>query len=349
MANEIPHSKPSLSAADVNAVVRAMQSGHIAEGGCVNRFRDELSLRFQQKKVFLTNTGSAAIFLALKLLSIRPGDEVVLPTYVCSDVLKVVYAAEANPVLCDIGQQWNTGYEEVSRKVSSRTKAVIIPHNLGIQAETGELDKLGIPIIEDCCQCFGPTAGGAVAGKHGHIAVLSFQATKCLTTGEGGAVVINKELPDAAADVLGHFSHIFRMSDLQACLGVEQIRAYDQFLNKRKMLTDAYLEWLPEELTAAFRASYTKSVFFRFLIYGIREFETFRKFMQQHGVHVRKGIDALLHRDFQLRTDEDFPKSVEAYCQTASLPLYPSLSEEDVYRIAGYVNKYWHGNRTIAS
>src|SRR5205085_1657777 len=116
------------------------------------------------------------------------------------------------------------------------------------------LKKTGLIIIEDCCQCIGGCIDGKLAGTFGDVAVLSFNATKCLTTGEGGAILINNSTLVNAFKNLKGLQHILRMSDLQAALGLSQLSHFDLMLKKRKKIADIYFKLIHPDLTKHFAA-----------------------------------------------------------------------------------------------
>src|SRR5206468_3296476 len=189
----IPHSKPILSPEDLAAVRTVLQTGMIASGSTVDSFERAVSRYLGFAGGVAASTGTSALFAALVALGggsggEGSGEEVVLPTYVCRSLLDAVCASGATPVLCDVGDDWCVSRETVTRHLTSRTKAIIVVHTFGVAADAASIAELGPPVIEDCCQAFGAAAGSTPLGQAGRLSVVSFHATKLLTTGEGGMV-----------------------------------------------------------------------------------------------------------------------------------------------------------------
>lgn len=165
------------------------------------------------------------MILALKALGVGQTDEVILPTYVCRSVIEAIFTVGARPVLCDIGNEWTITAETVATKVTPRTAAIIVVHIFGIRTDTASLERFDVPIIEDACQAF--TAKAIETGRDtgGSVAVLSFHAIKCLTTGEGEMAVSNdtglvkrmREFRDGVDSAPGN-RVASPMTDLQAAL-----------------------------------------------------------------------------------------------------------------------------------
>ena len=122
--------------------------------------------------------------------TVGPGDEVIIPTYVCDAVYQAVTRCGGSPVLADADPETlGLSAEDAARRRTSRTRAVIVVHPFGLAVDLADFQRLGVPLVEDCAQTLGATLGGRQVGARGGLAVCSFYATKLLTTGEGGAVV----------------------------------------------------------------------------------------------------------------------------------------------------------------
>lgn len=326
----ITHSKPWLNDTDIDAVDSALAGGMIAGGVKVREFEKAVSEYHGTTGSVAVGSGTAAIVLALKALDIGKGDEVILPTYVCISVLHAVKAVGAVPVLCDVGRHWNMTPEEVKPHISKNTKALIVVHIFGIAADTAKFLRFGLPVIEDCCQAFGAVTGGKKAGTVGACGVFSFNAIKCITTGEGGMTTsTDPVLVERMRALKASNSIASPMSDLQAVLGLSQLARYDEMLNRRRAIAQKYFSRLPSRLTARLSEVKEGSIFFRFPLTVSGDFEALRKDCEEKGFAVRKGVDALIHRKFG-SADKDFPNASGLFETTLSLPIYPALMEEDV-------------------
>jgi perosamine synthetase len=336
--NSIPHSRPCLTEKDKSAVEKVLSSGMIAEGAAVKAFEKAVSDYLQLAGGLATSSGTDALFLGLKSLNLAAGDEVVMPTYVCRAVWDAVHATGATPVLCDVSDDWCMNADTVKPAITNRTKAVIVVHTFGIVADIEPICALGVPVIEDCCQSFGAKHKGTLAGTFGRLCILSFHATKLLTTGEGGMVLTDD------ADLLDRLRSLkhgdemelvvryrFAMSDLQAALGLSQLQRYEGFLARRREIAGHYFEQLEELQITLPIAIKDRSIFFRFPL-RVPDFEPIRRAFEAEGIQVRRGVDVLLHRNLGL-DPAGFPQAERCYAETVSIPLYPALRDNDCQRI----------------
>lgn len=338
----IAHSKPYITVADTNAVHAQLASGMISEGDITKKFENDVSNYSKVKYSIATSSGSNALVLAYLTLGIKPRDEIIIPSYVCKNVIQAIYQIGATPVLCDIGDTWCMTAEAVSRCISKRTKAIVLVHIFGINANTDAISKLNVPIIEDRCQAFGLEEAGKLEPLKGRIAVYSFHGTKCLTTGEGGMLSMNDvQLSENANRLKNEQSPFHRLSDLQASLGISQLKQYDKMKGKRKQIVDAYFKFFPEDLTQNTVKVSKKSIFFRFPIkIKNKDIDKSIDWFSAKGISVRRGVDELLHRSLN-QNDKKFSNTVETFKRTLSLPIYPSLTVQEVDKIIYYVNKFY--------
>ncbi|MGC9310396.1 MAG: DegT/DnrJ/EryC1/StrS family aminotransferase, partial [Candidatus Aenigmatarchaeota archaeon] len=187
---EVPHSRPTINEEDILCVASNLRSGKIATGGEVGVFEKEMSDYIGALGGVAVNSGTSALFLALKALEVKNGDEVILPSYVCASVLSAVNSTGAKPVLADIENEgYNICPKSAAEKITARTKSIIVPHMFGAPAGLEELLELKVPVIEDCAQSAGASYNGKKLGSFGAMSIFSFYATKVLTTGHGGMVL----------------------------------------------------------------------------------------------------------------------------------------------------------------
>jgi UDP-4-amino-4-deoxy-L-arabinose-oxoglutarate aminotransferase len=327
VSHVIPHSRPWIDDADRAAVNSVLASGMIARGVQVAAFEHELGESLGFAAGVATSSGTRALFCALQALGVSGGDEVVIPTYVCAAVRDAVVATGATPRLCDVGVDWCVTTESIERALSGRTRAVVVVHTFGIPVEPEIQRRVGVPGVDDCCQAIG-LSPGALSGA---ASVVSFHATKMLTTGEGGMVFSHDP---ALLERMRRWSTTDRdqMSDLQAALGRSQLRRYPEFLSRRRELAARYVEALAQLPIRLPSDLLGRSLFFRFPVRTSGDFEQLRQTFAQAGVQVRRGVDALLHRDANLNP-ADFPNAERMFKETLSLPLYPSLTEAEAGRV----------------
>jgi len=321
----IPHSRPWLGERERLAVTELMNSGMIASGERAAAFLRMLLERFGCPVGRLTASGTSALTMALRAVGVTADADVVLPTYTCPAVPRAVLAVGARPVLCDIGDDWCLDPADVERKLTGRTGAVIAVDTFGIAAPVAALAEFPVPLIEDRAQSF--TGTRPVLGR---AVVCSFHATKPIAAGEGGAVLLTAGLGEAGAARMPEDD--FRMADLLAAIGVEQVARFDRFRERRKRIAERFLDGLADLPIRLPHAVMERSLFFRFPIRTEGDVERLMSAFAERGIVVRRGVDTLLHRELGLPR-EDFPKAEAAFATTLSLPVHPSLEDADVDRV----------------
>ncbi|HDD43629.1 MAG TPA: aminotransferase class V-fold PLP-dependent enzyme, partial [Candidatus Desulfofervidus auxilii] len=241
------HSKPTIEIDDIKAVKKILESGMIAEGEKVKELENKLCNYIGGLKAKATCTGRSALVLGLWTLGIEEGDEVILPTYVCHSVMDAVVFVGAKPVIVDIGDDYCVDPEEVKKHITSKTKVITVVHIFGISAKIKELKKIAeeksLYLIEDCAQAIGGEVDGRKLGSFGDISFFSFQATKVIATGEGGMLLVNNfDLLENFMKVIKIKGNFFRMSDIQAVLGLNQLNKLEDFIRKRREIAKRYIE-----------------------------------------------------------------------------------------------------------
>ncbi|MGE6791804.1 DegT/DnrJ/EryC1/StrS family aminotransferase [Pseudomonas guineae] len=326
---DIPHSSPWISEDDLAAVDNVLRSGMIASGRTVYEFEKACASYLGGKHTELTSSGQAALLRALQLLNLKPSASVIIPTYVCSSVEAAVVSAGLRPVFCDIGEAWCMTAQTVAKVFDSGVAAIIAVHLFGIKVDVGSLTVFGVPVIEDCAQCFDDDVGRA-----GDLSVYSFHATKCLTCAEGGLIVI----PEASSVHIGVVAsaNAFRMSDLQAALGLSQLSRYGQMQTRRQVIARTYFSTLSPHLLTRLQLIKQASMFFRFPLFFSEGFDQAAPLFWKRGVLVRRGVDTLLHRQRGF-DDSLFPNAITAFNNTVSIPCYPAMSDFDVDRVVSSV------------
>lgn len=317
-----------------------IRSGLLAQGENVTKFERALAKMTGQDEGVAVSSGTAAVFLALKGLGIGPGDEVIFPSYVCTAPWHAVSQAGATPVLVDIDPEtYHPSPEAVTRAITSKTKAVIVPHLFGLPAELSELEKSGIPIIEDCAQTLGASMGGRPVGSVGTLTVCSFYATKLITTGEGGMVLGRSGPRMARIRALRQYDEQdalesafnYKMTDMQAALGLCQATALPQFIKRRQAIAALYTAAL-RGLKADPPAGIPRHdhVFYRYVVRLPQSVEPAIEAFAELGVTCRRPIFKPIHQYFGLK---GFPGADLAWERSLSIPIYPSLADHEVERV----------------
>lgn len=339
----VPHSRPTIDEDDIKAVTDVLASGKIAQGEKVREFESALARFVGTKYAVACSSGTASLYLALLSLDLGAKDEVIMPSYVCPAIYFATLRAGAIPKLADISlADFNICAETVKPQITSKTKALVVPHMFGTPAELDELLALGIPIIEDCAQSLGATLGGRKVGSFGDLSIFSFYATKMITTGEGGMVLTNDdELYAKIADFREYDKKAvkrdssalrfnFKMTDFQAALGVSQLKKLPRFIQRRRDVASLYNERFSEyDIETPRDFSHKRSVSYRYVLM-VDNAEEIRKTVRRDGVICEKPVSESLHQSLSVAK---LPYSDKAHEQALSVPVYPSLTEAEIAHV----------------
>lgn len=288
MLEQIRLMKPYLSFDDVEADFRAVfESGVFTRGGNVDAFRNELASYTGAKHVFLATSATTALWVCLKLLDIRPGDEVAVSDFSFPATANVVEDLGAIPIFVDVSpESFNMLPDDLERKITSRTKAVIFVDALGnptgIHQIQAVCERQGIPLIEDAACAIGSSEQGQRCGSIADLTCFSFHPRKLLSTGEGGAITTDRDdwanwlsmkLAHGARGAKGmgldfiDYGYNFRLPELQAIMGRKQLAHLDQIIGERNAIRDDYVTLLepmgliPQKLGTGVRHNVQSMVF----------------------------------------------------------------------------------------
>lgn len=336
----IPHSKSFIDDKDVRAATEVIASGKLAQGEKVEAFEQAFVDTLGTGSAVAVSSGTAALHLSLLALGIGKGDEIIIPSFVCSALLNAVHYVGATPILADIGPNtYNLDPEDVERRITSSTRAIILPHTFGEVANLDRFLKMGVTIIENCAQAVGARYHGRCAGTFGIISMFSFYATKVITTGEGGMVLseaedllaIVRELRDYDKRTPYRVRYNYKMTDIQAALGLSQLGKLPHFINKRTAIamkyTDAFSD-LPVGLPNPGLDG--SSIFYRYVLMLKESADHFIREMASSGVACCRPVYRPIH---DLLGTEVLPRTERAWQCAVSIPIYPALKDQEIDHI----------------
>lgn len=334
----LPLSKPSITDLEKEYVYQAMSAGDIGVGPFIQRFEDAWADWNDMTFGVSCNSGTNAIYLALKALGIGPGDEVIVPEYTMIATAWAVSYTGATPVFVDCTDDLLMDLSKV--KITDKTKAVIFVPIYGRKMvdysywrHHTEKGYTKIPIIEDMAEAHG-------IKPQGDIACYSFYGNKILTTGEGGMCITNnKELADEMRSLSNMYmdekrtylhpkqGHNFRMTNLQAAVGLAQVMRMDEILEKRSRIQEWYDQNLPEHVKMPRR-----EVLWMYDI-SVEDNEKTKALLEINGIPTRYGFKPMSMQPMYF--NEKY-KDLNAYKWSKKilyLPTYTDLSEEEVKKI----------------
>lgn len=288
MENFIPIAQPVFGKREEKLVLEGIRSGWVSSAGkFISQFEKSFADFCHSKHGVATSSGTTALHLCLVTLGIGPGDEVLIPSMTFVATANAVSYTGATPVFIDSEMEtWNLDPEKIKEKINKRTRAIIPVHlyghpaNMGIITAIGK--KYGLFIIEDAAEAHGALYKGKVVGSIGDAACFSFYGNKIITTGEGGMVVTHSKafaekvrlLRDHGTSKKRKFYHPkmgfnYRMTNLQAALGLAQMERIDEFIEKKIFIArtyEKYLKPLIPDIVLQPQASWAKSVFWMYSI-----------------------------------------------------------------------------------
>jgi len=265
MTDFIPVNEPLLDGNEKRYLCECIDTGWISsEGPFVERFEQMLADRVGRKHGIAVSNGTVALELALASLELHPGDEVIIPAFTIISCAAAVIRCGCVPVLVDCDPlTWNMLPDAVEGKITSRTKAIMVVHIYGLPAEMNPIMKIagryGLQVIEDAAEMHGQLYYGRPCGSFGALSCFSFYPNKHVTTGEGGMVMTDDERLAARCRSLRNlcfnsgkrFVHEelgfnFRMTNLQAAVGLAQLERLDEFVCRKRAMGRLYNELLAD-------------------------------------------------------------------------------------------------------
>jgi dTDP-4-amino-4,6-dideoxygalactose transaminase len=364
----LPVMRPSLGEEEARAVAEVVASGWIAQGPRVAEFERVFAARVGAAHGVALSSCTAGLHLAMVALGIGPGDEVVVPSLSFIATANAVRYVGARPVFADVDRETgNLTGKTISEVLSPRTAAVILVHQGGMPADVDEVraicDPLGLPVVEDAACAAGSVYRGRPVGTGALLAAWSFHPRKLLTTGEGGMLTLDGEdearrlrrlrehgMNMSAADrhasgapVLESYLEVgynYRMTDLQAALGIVQVGRLDALVADRRRMVARYRELLAGSgilpiREPAYGESNFQSFWVRLPADSAADRNAVLEVLAAEGISARRGIMAAhLEPAYAGEPHVDLPVTEELTRETLILPLFQGMTEGDQVRVA---------------
>lgn len=351
----IPAAKPDIGSAEREAVDRVLRSGMLAQGAEVESFEREFSkLAVGGTHCVAVNSGTSALHLALLALGVGPGDEVIVPSFTFAATANSVALTGATPVFVDIEpEHFCMDPRSLEAAVGSRTRGVIPVHLYGHPANMSEISDIcerhGLFLLEDAAQAHLASFAGRQVGTWGQAGAFSFYPTKNMTSGEGGMVSTSDDQLARHIRLLRNQGQERRyenevvglnnrMTDIHAAIGRVQLRELKSRTQRRQEIAAIFSRELRGVVTPT-TATGAVHVFHQYTIRIVdQERDMFARELANHGVGSGVYYPIPVHRLPAFKRSDELRVTEDAAQQCLSLPVYPSLTKEDVERIVQAVN-----------
>lgn len=368
----IPVFRPAFGEEEIDAVAEVMRSGWVGLGPKTAEFEQNFADFCSVPSAIAMNSCTAALDIAVRLLNLSPGDEVIVPTMTFVSTAHVVVQNLGTPIFADVDKRTlNIDPNDVASKITERTRAIIVTHYSGRPVDLDQIRNVasGLPIIEDCAHATGASYNGIPVGSIGDIGCFSFHAVKNLATGDGGMLTTKNQLWAKRAkslrwlgidqstwdrskidqrywwkynvDEIGLKCH---MNDIAAAIGLVQLQRISQLNSRRREIVQQYLTALSSvveiELPIDDDDTY-RSSWHLFCIRCERRDEL-SSFLSSRGIST--GVHyAPIHQYNCYKTKVVLPIAEKAFERMLTLPLYPELKDSEVHTIIETILDFYNG------
>jgi perosamine synthetase len=359
----IPIAKPYLTEEEAQAAYDTILTGWITQGPKVAEFEEKFIEYTGAKYAVAVSNCTTALHLSMIVAGVSEGDEVICPSMSYIATANCIKYVGATPVFAEVNEDYNIDIEDVKRKITSRTKAILIVHQIGMPANIDEFANLckeqNILLIEDAACAIGSSYNGKKIGSHSDLVCFSFHPRKVISTGDGGMITTTKkEFADrmkllrqhgmSVNDRIRHQSktvifedHLevgynYRMTDIQASVGIKQLEKLDWIVEERRKIGAKYLNAL-KEIECIRLPSEPENKFFNFQSFSIYLKENCaisRNDMMQKlldiGIATRRGVMNIHCETAYSNGRYSLPISENLSDNSIIIPLYVPMSAKDI-------------------
>tara|TARA_R110000823_G_scaffold192591_1_gene324154 strand:- start:903 stop:1985 length:1083 start_codon:yes stop_codon:yes gene_type:complete len=351
--------QPYIGEEEYKAIKECFDNNWITEGPKAKEFNDRLCDLIGCKYGVFANNGTLSLYLGLSAMGIKPGDEVIVPDFTFIASANAVKMIGANPVFADINKKTlHIDISECERLVNEKTKAIMPVHIYGMSSNMDEImafaKRHNLKVIEDAAQAIGVKWNGKHCGTFGDVGSFSFFADKTITTGEGGFVCTDDEeiykkllyLRNQGRIERGTFVHPeigynFRITDIQAAMGIVQIDKLDKIKERKQNILSTYKDFLSDVkgLTIVGPPAASSHIPFRVAMIFDKPSESISEHLGSHGIETRTFFYPL-HKQPCYDTGAHLKNSTYLYEHGLCMPSYPDLKTEEIKYVCDKIRDF---------
>ena len=360
MNSFIPPARPEISEADIDAAVRVLRSGMVVQGPEVKGFEDEFAAVTGTSHCVAVNSGTSALQLSLIAMGVGPGDEVIVPSFSFAATANAVRLVGAEPIFADIGaDSFNIDPDSIASLIGPKTVAIMPVHLYGLPARMDAIQKLadahGLAILEDAAQAHGAAIDGKAVGSFGIGGCFSFYPTKNMHSLEGGMIstgdaefartlrlLRNQGMEQRYANEIVGAN--MRLTDVAAAVGRRQLTQLDTWTQKRRSNAARFDAELKGVTTPVVPDGY-HHVYHQYTIRVEGDRDAIQQGLKDLGIGSAVFYPTPIHRlkpylaaDGSLSRNWDLTETDRAATEVLSLPVFPSLADDEIDRIIAGVN-----------
>lgn len=367
----IPQIEPWLGKEEIREVTESIKTQWISGGPKLKKFQQKIAKLCQVKYAVATCNGTQALYIGLKILGIDKGDEVIVPDFTFIASANAVVWAGGKPVFVDVdAKTLNIDPAKIEKAITKRTKAIMPVHIYGQAAKIPEICKIAkkhkLYVIEDAAQGIGVTYNGKPVGGFGDVGCLSFYSDKVITTGEGGMVLTNnKKLATKAIILLNqgrtsrgwyvhdYIGYNFRMNDLQASVGLAQLKKLPRIIKRKIKNENLYRKYLADIPEVKF-IYVDKKVFqvpYRSVIF-VNDPQILMEFLNKNGIKTTRTFFPLhlqpcftkkgnMGDRINLKIKGNFSNTISAYERILNLPSGANLTEKEIRYVCQKIKEFF--------
>jgi len=373
---KVPYFLPWITDEDKKTVVRALDQRWLTNGPFLKKFEKGICNYIDTKYSLGVGSATQALHLSMRATDIKPGDEVIVPTFTFVATANAVKYCNAKPVLVDVDPlTYNILPSEIEKKINKKTRAIIVVHYGGQSCDMDEILKIAkknnLIVIEDCAHAFGSTYKKSACGSIGKTGCFSFYPTKIITTGEGGAISTNdhkifkkiqilrsqgmnvsaderEETLEWKYDIID-LGYNYRMDEIRASLGFSQLKRVKKINKMREGIAELYNQKLKntDGIIIPHKKSDRNHIYHLYTIritddFHISRNELFKK-LSKNGIgssvqYVPIHLMSLYKKEYQEKMNS-FPNANKIKDQVLSLPIFPTMNTKQVEKVVSILTK----------